>query len=156
MSNVGAIHLWRYAENRRNFPGYHFTADGPGCVAVTRVLAEATTATGTYEATLSLLPVTESVLAVPNNRASAASSYAKWRLVCSTALPEKHLAITVNALCCDMQFSLAVANELLAGVQAVTHRRGDFSVGNGEPNCLWFWWYPSRRSSSSPSVKRVQ
>ena len=149
MKNIGHVHLWRYAGNRRSFPGYHFTADGRGCETVGRLLTAAAATSDIFEASLSLLPVTEMILAIPNNRGSVASSFSEWRVVCDHALPEKHLALTAIGSNCEMQLSPAVADQLRAGVEAVARRSGDFSVGTGEPNCLWFWWYPSAAGSSS-------
>jgi hypothetical protein len=30
----GRVYLWRYKENRKNYPGWHFTADAVACNAL--------------------------------------------------------------------------------------------------------------------------
>src|SRR5438105_1048742 len=78
----GLVFLWRYLENERNYPGWHFTADDLGATSFCELLRAMGSFAVPSHRTLVVTPPTTSVLAVPNNRNGAAPWVApdKWRI----------------------------------------------------------------------------
>lgn len=64
----GVVCLWRYLDNTKNYPGWHFSADRLGCNSVIELLALMETAELPMRRTVQLRPPSADVLGVPNNR----------------------------------------------------------------------------------------
>lgn len=132
--------LWRYSENRRNFPGWHFTANADGCASFIALLdAFAVDADGSR--TLDVTAPTQAVLAVPNNRSAALVVPAKLRLMLSASssywsFPEStdpaELAVGVEWL--------PILRRAIAGIP---QGQGDYSIGPAGSGSLWLWWQPA-------------
>ena len=139
-----SIHLWQYAENRRNYPGVHLTADERGCAQLQRAIATSIdeSASRPY-VTVQLSPPTPAALSVPNNRSSAALPFQKLRLQMVIDAEPEELEISISESVCSLRYSTDMATRLSTSVQEVAKGRGDFSIGGKDPNVIWFWWHPA-------------
>jgi hypothetical protein len=137
-----SIHLWQYAENRRNYPGVHFTADERGCAQLHRAIATSIEESDSRPyVTVQLSPPTAAALSVPNNRSSAALPFQKLRLQMVRDAEPETLEISVLESVCNLRYSKDMAARLTTSVQEVAKGRGDFSIGGKDPNVIWFWWH---------------
>jgi len=70
----GSFYFWRYTENERNYPGWHFMVDAAASQSMA-ALASAFLAEGPHPArVLVLSPPSDVVLSVPNNKDGRAPS----------------------------------------------------------------------------------
>ena len=133
--------LWRYTENQRNFPGWHFTASIEGCSSLVALL-DAFAADGIESSrTLSVTAPTSTVLAVPNNRSGAPFVPSKFRLSFSD-FPSQLLFQES-----DSTVALSVGSRWLSqlrqAVADIPFGKGDYSIGASGSEKLWFWWQPT-------------
>lgn len=145
---VAVIHLWTYRENRRNFRGYHLSADPEGCATLSSVFAALSKATDHLAEKVSLKPVTADALRVPNNSSGNASavSFTQWLVETDPALDKEHLRFEERDSKCRMLVSPHQAERICAGVADIAAGRDDYSIGTGD-NALWFWWQLTHQSS---------
>lgn len=137
-----SIHAWRYAENRRNYPGVHLTADKDGCAQLQQAIAVSVdeSANRPY-VTVQLSPPTSAVLSVPNNRSNTALAFQKLRLQVVLEAEPNLLEVSISEFVCGLKYSKDMAARLIAAVQEVSRDHGDFSIGSKDPDVVWFWWY---------------
>jgi len=64
----GSFYLWRYLENSRNYPGWHFAADQNGSVALKRLLVALNKDKKSQFRTAPLSSPKTGVLGIPNNQ----------------------------------------------------------------------------------------
>jgi len=131
------ICIWRYKDNTRNYPGYHLSADAEGC----RVLRERLNQIRDYEV-FALTPPDMGVLAVPNNQGGRARYFEGRKLQVHTSA-----SLAPNTFRWEEQgttFILTCSQEqiarILAGVDDIEKGEGDYSIGGGDDQALWFWW----------------
>jgi hypothetical protein len=138
------IYLWRYRENRRNYPGYHLTADACGCDDLGSVLTKHENATHVRRTRLALSPVTPSILAVPANTRgdSTVVTFSSLELVTDPNSPRDHFRFTETHPHCQLDLSTAQAGCVLEGVRDIQHGKGDYCVGGAGDHVIWFWWFP--------------
>ena len=139
----GAIALWRYKENQRNFPGWHLTADATGCASLLALLDAFASDGGTCSRTLAIQAPTLAILAVPNNRSSAWRSPSKLRLSLSENPAEWSFPESLEPA--TLTFGWDWLPKLRQGIAGIPHGEGDYSIGgSGSSNLqLWFWWQPA-------------
>jgi hypothetical protein len=137
------IYLWRYHENRRNYPGFHLTADAQGCALLIAALEVSSTTTIDRTNRFELSRATSSVLSVPNNRGGTAtfSSYSEWVIECGAKLADGHQCFEITGSRCRLLVSPRRSAEILSGVMAIADGRGDYCIGDDDHE-LWFWWHP--------------
>ena len=139
---LACIHVWHYTENRRNYPGVHLSADKDGCEQLLRAIAvSADESTSRPYVTVQLTSPTSAVLAVPNNRASAALPFQKLRLQVVHDAEPGTLDVSASQSICILRYSRDMATRLATSVQEVAKGHGDFSIGGKDPNIIWFWWH---------------
>lgn len=148
------IYVWCYPEEARHFPGWHLTADRPGCAELANAVT-ALTERDTHAAARSLatLPVTASVLAVPNNRRAQARSAKKIRFALAADDPRGFALHEQNGIV-TVEIGRQRIDELLANIAGIPRGRGDFAMrpdGNRIPaeQALWFWWMLSQEGPRS-------
>lgn len=135
--NEGQIALWRYRENRRNYPGYHLTCDAVG----TRWLQNKLLATVPGKPLkVSLSPVTKEILSVPANW-SAAVGFSEWFITIDPTA--KTLVFTESHPRCYLSLPPADVDDLLKGVVDIAAGKGDYMIGETDQQELWFWWWPA-------------
>lgn len=132
----GRIALWRYRENRRNYPGYHMTCDDVGARWLEKQLRNLPPL---KPLKIGLSPVTRDILSVPAN-GPAAVGFSEWQI---TVDPEtKTLAFTENHPRCALALSPADVEALLKGLSDIVAGDGDYMIGKTDQQELWFWWWP--------------
>ena len=85
----GTLFFWRFKENERNYPGWHFMLDSFASESMAALLRAMRVSAESCERTIVVTRPTEVVLRVPNNRGGAAawSAPAKLRLEYSVDNP---------------------------------------------------------------------
>lgn len=131
------ICLWRYKENARNYPGYHLSADTEGCRRL-RALLRSIRNTEVIE----LIPPDQDVLSVPNNRGGQAKYFAatNWRVETKSSLPAKHFVFSERGTELTLECSRDQIECILAGIDDIERRKGDYCIGGDDDDVLWFWW----------------
>ena len=139
---AGRICLWRYREHSRNYPGFHLSADRPGCAQLLTLLGSLAKARTPQIGNVVLDPVTAAVLAIPNNRGghAAISSYQHWELVVDPRFPPERLHFAVMNDRARTELSVVQVESVMAGVEDIRALRGDYAIGDDDEHQLWFWW----------------
>ena len=92
-----------------------------------------------------LSPVTPAILRIPNNmRGKAKYNYSTFQVV--RAHPEKqnkkYFVISDHYPEVELHASADQITALTKSLQGTKYGEGDYSIGTGRDNVLWFWWYP--------------
>ena len=140
MSN---IHLWRYRENKRNYPGYHLTADQDGCKVLENELLKLENTSNTSSINIELSPVTQKILDVPNNKAGNPTvvSLKELHLKVDPSYSEGFFEFSESHPKCFLNLSKEQAGCILKGVKDIFSGEGDYCIGGDDDHVLWFWWY---------------
>lgn len=137
---AGRVCLWRYRERARNYPGFHLSADPPGCDQLLALLGSLAKARTPQTGNVALDPVTPAVLAIPNNRDAAVSTYRHWVLVVDPNFAPERLHFTITNDRIQTELSTVQVESMADGVRDMRERRGDYAIGDEEGHELWFWW----------------
>jgi hypothetical protein len=137
------IFLWRYRENRRNYPGYHLTANREGCDQLLEILGAHEKAKQAIQTIVSLSSVTPQILSVPDNtRGDAACvSLAAWELITQPEFPPEYFQFQESYPICRLQLSQNQAGCIAEGVKDIQAGKGDYCIGGEGDQVLWFWWF---------------
>ena len=137
------VFLWRYRENRRNYPGYHLTADPAGTERLLAVLRRHEHASRAIESSVGLSAVTPPVLAVPGNTRGDASvvSLATLQMVTDPAFNQGHFEFRESHPVCRLALSRQQAAAVAGGVEDIQRGKGDYCIGGEGDEVLWFWWF---------------
>jgi hypothetical protein len=138
----GAISLWRYTENERNYPGWHMSADARGCASLS-TLFQSLAADGDLAArTVVLQPPPKTVLAVPNNRGGRARHKAPAKLCISFSKDNEQWSFPPTLEPAGLIFGYDWLAPLRDGLDAAAGGQGDYSIGHDRYGSLplWFWW----------------
>lgn len=132
-------HIWRYRDNRRNYPGYHLSADADGCAALLAWLRSTKP-----RPELRLQPVPPEVLSVPNNRDGAAAHVgcASFQLHVRPDAAHDHFLFSEVSGHLTLECSPQQVEHIIEGVEGIQRGEGDSCMGGEDQNVLWFWWYP--------------
>lgn len=136
----GRISMWRYTEHARHFPGWHFTADEPGCLSML-ALIDALNLDGSGGRTVALMAPTLAQLRVPANKAGQAPWQGAERLRLMLSSDLKAWSLTLSGTLLLMEAGSDWMPALREGIAGTRMGRGDYSIGDrkcGDP--LWFWW----------------
>lgn len=138
-----SIFLWHYCENRRNYPGYHLTANLEGCKQLLDVLERHEITTQVLTTDLSLSAVTPKILSVPANTRGNAScvGLATWELMTRPDFSPEHFAFQESHAVCRLELSRQQAGCIANGVRDIQIGKGDYCIGGKGNNVLWFWWF---------------
>lgn len=137
---AGRVCVWRYRERSSNYPGFHLSADRHGCDQLLALLATLANARTPQIANVALDPVTPAVLAVPNIRDAAVSTYRHWELVVDPRFPPERLHFSAINDRLRTELSPVQVESIAGGVQDIRERRGDYAIGDEDEHQLWFWW----------------
>ena len=137
----GAISLWRYTENERNYPGWHLSANSAGCESLI-ALIEVLSADGAGATrSVKLMPPTPAILGVPNNKHGTAKFKAPEKLRISFSGVSDHWLFPQQLEPAELSFGHDWIARLRNGLAGIPNGIGDFSIGGEFP--LWFWWQVS-------------
>ena len=139
---MALIYLWRYKENKRNYPGYHLTADTVGCDLLIHLAEELEKSESAITHEIELSPVNEKILAVPNNTRGNKTvvSFKFWNLVCIPTVKKAHFVYDDLYPTCTLELSPQQAGCIAEGVRDIKNGRGDYCIGGKNDHLLWFWW----------------
>jgi hypothetical protein len=144
-------HIWRYQDNQRNYPGYHLCADEEACVALLAWLRNPKKKTG-----FQLQPVTQEVLNVPNNQGGLAAhvSCTQLKFQTRTNVDPRYFLFSEESGRLTLDCSQQQEKLVIKGVEDIMRGEGDYSIGTGKNQALWFWWYP--RQQTAKMIKQTK
>lgn len=134
-------HIWRYRDNRRNYPGDHMSADAEGCAALLTWLHSRR-----VRPEFRLQPVTAEVLRIPNNQGGSAA-YAgctALKLDVRPAVDPGHFLFSESGSHLGLECSQQQVECIIKGIEDIQQGEGDYCIGGDDQHVLWFWWYPPR------------
>ncbi len=137
---AGLICLWQYGERARAYPGFHLSADQPGCDQLLALLVTLAKTRTPQIANVALDPVTPAVLAIPSERDTAVNAYRHWELIVDPRFPPERLHFAVIRDRVRTELSPVQVESIAGGVQDIRERRGDYAIGEEDDHQLWFWW----------------
>lgn len=137
------IFLWRYRENRKNYPGYHLTANLEGCIQLLEILDVHERARETVRTKVSLSAVTPKILSVPANTPGNATSVslATWELITQPEYSPEYFLFDESHPTCRLQLSKNQAGCISDGIKDIQVGKGDYCIGGKGDHVLWFWWF---------------
>lgn len=144
-------HIWRYKDNQRNYPGYHLSADAEGCRALLDWLRSRKA-----RPEFRLKTATPEVLSVPNNQEGLAAyvSCTLLKLQVRQDVDRGHFVFSEVSGRLSLECSQQQVECIIKGVEDIQRGEGDYCIGAGSQQALWFWWYPHQRESSQ-TVQRA-
>jgi hypothetical protein len=144
-------HIWRYLDNQRNYPGYHLSGDVEGCNALLSWLRRPEP-----RPAFRLQPVTTQVLGVPNNQGGLAAyvGCGFFQLHVKLDASQGHFAFSEASGRLSLECSQEQVARITKGVEDVLRGEGDYCIGGGGQQALWFWWYPAPLGANK-SVQRT-
>ncbi len=141
----GHVYLWRYqGVGVRHYPGWHLTADAPGCTSMLELIDLMHASPFAGRASVPLTAPGDRELSVPNAGLphTAAASFELYHS--PTKVPPAHWRLVAD----DGRVRLEAGREALAevrrGIADVARHEGDYSIG-ADGQELWFWWFPGAR-----------
>lgn len=142
-SDGGLLYVWTYLENRRNFPGWHLTADDAACARLSRTIQGLSAGSLSEPQVFPVWPVTPAVLAVPNNGRAKARSATELRV--ALAQEPRHFSLEERDGVLTIKAGSERLEELRKNLIGIIQKRGDHSMfPDGKrilhDQSLWFWW----------------
>ena len=135
----GHVYLWRYKGDARNYPGWHLTADGPGCVSLLELIDLMGASRFSSEAQVPLSVPTEHQVGVPNAPLQHVPVRSLELYHSPTKVAPDHWQLTENAGRARLELGSEKLTELRQGISDIARHEGDYSIG-AEGQELWFWW----------------
>ena len=137
---AGRVCLWRYRDRARSYPGFHLSADPAGCDQLLTLLGALAKARAPRIGNVVLDPPSPDVLEVPPNRGTPVTGYRYWDLVVDPRFDPERLQFRVMHDRVRTELSTVQVESLMAGVEDMRARRGDYAIGDDDEHQLWFWW----------------
>ena len=135
----GNVYLWRYKGNARNYPGWHLTADAPGCASLLELIDVMRHSQFSSEAPIALSQPTPREIGVPNAPLEHVPATSLTVYHSPTKLAADHWRLTESNGRVRLEVGHDSLSELLNEIANVAHHEGDYSIGAiGQE--LWFWW----------------
>lgn len=141
-SQEGQLYVWRYANPKRGWRGWHFTADPTGCRSVRNLLDRMHGGEACHR-TLKLGTVTDAILRVPNYGVKAMGKFEKLRIEYLPGFDNLYLSPEEPALI--MTVGDRRLRSLTAAFAEVEVGLGDFGIGTSDKknaDTWMFWWMP--------------
>ena len=132
---TGLVHLWRFTENEKNYPGWHLATDPAGHASLLDLLRRLrnTTESGASRAVHPTNPSSE-ILATVNNRRSPIVSPTRVRVVRSDVADQWTIAE------CDADVTVKIGVDHLDGVvRWLAAPAAAFNTTYGKDPPVWFW-----------------
>ena len=143
----GAVFLWRYRDEPRNYPGWHLSADPAGSESLLELFRLMRDAAHSSEQRISISDPTARVLSVPNYTRGGDhwQSARRWHVVYPkgrASVDEWKLVFAGSEL--RLSIGERYLLSLIQGVEDLAAGRGDYAISGEDadsPDCLWFWWW---------------
>lgn len=139
----GEVFLWKYRGwKSRNYSGWNFTADAPGCASVLQLLDACLSSPYAASASIKLTTPSDDVLAIPNAKAPITAA----RVLKLAYAPKKweasHWCLTSELVDVCLEVGVGSLEQFRDGVLDVAAGKGDYCIGDDQSE-LWFWWHPT-------------
>jgi hypothetical protein len=134
---AGSLYLWRYAAARRDYEGWHLTADADACRSILDLLDRMLAAPYSSRKEISLGRVAEGVTRVVGCNAPVRPATTLILVAPRGERPEEW-SITAAGNRVTLWSGQEGLRALRAGLEAIERGEGDYSFG-APP--LWFWWH---------------
>ena len=139
---TGVISLWRYTEFRKNFGGWHLSADDAGIQSLLQLLNVLQSAPESHR-TVAITPPSMQLLKVPNFQQGRAKwvAPAKLQLRVSSAPETWEFPEDLD----PAQFTVGASYlpALSRALEGIPRGEGDFSIGSKKRGklrlCFWWW-----------------
>ncbi|MBI9077110.1 MAG: hypothetical protein JEZ02_16995 [Desulfatibacillum sp.] len=146
-SQRGHVYIWNYKEEKKNFPGFHITADKDEGESLSKLLNLMKNAKWPSFADLKISQPSLDILRVPN----ALGGHAKILSLDSLRIkyPKGDVQPDHWSLTNSMRSGLLVLgknkiSQLEKGIHDVLASKGDYAIGPDSDEqremLLWFWW----------------
>lgn len=142
----GRLWVWRYAEPRHDWRGWHWSGDPAGCRSIRNLLDRMRGGDACHR-TLQLEPVTESVLRMPNYGRKCLGQFSRLRV----QFEPEHGDLTLDPD--ESRLVLIVGNQrigkLASALASVEAGHGDFGIRFSDNKRVdpWMFWWPPRQDS---------
>lgn len=140
----GNVFLWKYLDNIKNYPGWHFTSDNEGSVSLSELLILMNNYEWSCKKTIKVEAPSHSQLQVPNNQRAQARIQFKNTLTFYNKKNESQdfWQIIESKDGLEIQFGKLKAKELQNSIINIPLGYGDFSIADkSEDNILNIWWH---------------
>lgn len=147
---TGRIFLWQYMDNKKYYPGWHFTADKKACLSLVSLIDLMKTAEWSSSTILKISPPSYEILKVPNN----IGGNARWISVDTFKLKYLKEQMKSNYWFDSLDpkmnqmtliFGSKFAEDFQRGIADVYMGKGDYAINHSlnhgkNNNQFWFWW----------------
>jgi hypothetical protein len=145
----GQIFFWTYLDNKKNYPGWHLTADRAGVDFFLQLFEKMANAKWSSFKNINISRPAPNILKVPNNM----NGRARWRSPKIFKLkhpkglvPNNYWHLDVKENSVILSVGVDKLNELRNGVENIINNKGDYAIGSDEELCkndlcVWFWGY---------------
>jgi hypothetical protein len=140
---LGKIYIWKYKENKRNFPGWNLTVNNEGSKSLLNLLELLESSQYPSRKRVMLSEPTSKQLGVPNNRGGNAR-YKPARVLelrFKKFNNEEIWRMAEQESVVILEFGTNKMRELKSAIAGVPEGKGDFGICDAEDeNVLFFWW----------------
>jgi hypothetical protein len=148
---AGRLFFWRFTENTRNFPGWHFMVDHAASASIAALLRSMAKSESPCSRTVVVSLPTAEVLSVPNNRHSPCVAPERLRIELATS-DAKSWLLTEDG---PVVHWLLGADSLFDMADVFADPTKYFDSTIGEKPALWSWGILTQ-SSPNKSLERTR
>jgi hypothetical protein len=145
---AGRLFFWRFTENNRNFPGWHFMVDQAASASIAALLRSMAKSESACSRTVVVSLPTAEVLSVPNNRRSPCVAPERLRIELATTDAKSWLLTEDGAVV----HWLLGADRLIEVADVFADPGKYFDSSIGDTPALWSWGLLAQ--SSPPRNRR--
>ena len=132
---AGRFFFWRFTENTRNYPGWHFMVDRAASVSIAALFRSMAQSESACHRTVVVSLPTVEVLNVPNNRNSPCVAPERLRIELTTA-DANHWALMEDGALVHWQMG---ADSFRKTADVFAHPEKYFDSTIGRAPALWCW-----------------
>ena len=137
----GWVSLWRYTEFQNKFGDWHITASDEGVSSLLELIELMRENQTAEYRTVAITAPTKNILRVPNYQGGEAlvASLTKWRITVQPG-SDDIWSFPKSLDPANLLIGGSYVSQLVSGLQGIPRGEGDFSIGQGKDERLWFWW----------------
>lgn len=141
----GAVYIWRYTDNDRNYPSWNITLDNLASEELTTLFDMMGLCEWSTNKKIQTTRPTDNELSVPNNRNGNAQWTTKPKISFCLKQNKTPDYWATNEMIDELQISFGQQKlkELRDAITNIPKGKGDFALGDKE-NILHFWWRSGR------------
>lgn len=141
MEAARTLYLWRYLQNTRNYPGWHFAADEAVCRAFADLIQRMLDAQYNCQKALTITAPTKEILRIPNNQGGEARWSSPHTLIIKhqkDKTPDDYAALEDSAGTVTISAGRRSLDLLKVCVLKIIEGENDYAIEIGNTE-LWFW-----------------